>query len=186
VKADFFGPASATKATSPDGNLIVRISPTKEDDEADKPSYNVVYYKFDATNDAYSKSSSFVLHDYLGQMMYVSNAGDLVIVSLGEKEAIILYAADGKRVKAWDLSDFLTKEEIDGCTKTGSTLQWLEEATFGGRELYFHGPSSVIRAMQGSYTVMRGATEGISFSGVLDAAEKKLTKDEPDKEEADE
>jgi len=181
--ADFSGPAVATKAMSPDGNLMVRITPAKPgDDEEEKSTYNVVYYKFDAAKEGYSKHSTFVLKDYPGQMMYVSNTGDLVIVSLSEKEAITLYSPEGKRRKVWDLADFLTKQEIAGCAETGSTLQWLDEASFGGRHLYFRGPSRVIRAMQGSYTVMRGADEKIAYSGVLDVVEQKLTKDEPEEE----
>jgi hypothetical protein len=181
--ADFAGPASATKAMSPDGNLLVRIMPAKNaQDDDEKPMYNVVYYKFDAAKEGYSKHSEFALKDYPGQMMYVSNAGDLVIISLSEKEAVTLYSPEGKRLKAWDLADFLTKKEIEGCAETGSTLQWLDEASFGGRDLYFRGPSRVIRAMQGSYTVMRGADEKIAFSGVLDVVERKLTKDEPEEE----
>lgn len=183
AQADFAGPVVATKAMSPDGNLLVRITPARQaDDDDEQPTYNVAYYKFDVAKEIYSKQSAFVLKDYLGQMMYVSNAGDLVIVSLSEKQAVTLYSSEGKRLKVWDLDDFLTKQEIAGCAQTGSTLQWLDEASFGGRNLYFRGPSRVIRAMHVSYTVMRGVDEKIAFSGVLDVKERKLTKDEPEEE----
>jgi hypothetical protein len=181
AKADFAGPVYATKAMSPDGNLLVRITLVKHaDDNEEKPTYNVVFYKFGAAKEGYLKDSEFVLRDYLGQMMYVSNAGDLVIVSLGENEAVMLFSPEGKRLKAWNLDEFLTKEEISACAQTGSTLQWLEEASFGGRSPYFRGPSRVIRAMQASYTVMRGADEKISFSGILELKERQITKDEPE------
>lgn len=109
---------------SPDGNLLVRITLAKEaQDDDEKPTYDVVYYKFDAAKESYAKHSAFVLKEYPGQMMYLSNAGDLVIVSLSEKEAISLYSPEGKRLRTWDLTDFLTKQEIAGCAETGSTLQ---------------------------------------------------------------
>src|SRR5688500_17009604 len=73
TRADFFGPIAATHATSPDGNLQVRITLVKHaEEQGEKPSYNVVSYKFDAAKDSYARHQSFVLDDYPGQLMYLS------------------------------------------------------------------------------------------------------------------
>jgi hypothetical protein len=181
VHGDFAGPIPATRALSPDGNLLVRITPNDaKGDLENLYVYNVTYYAYAAASDSYVKRSSFRLQGYLSEMLYVSNSGDLVLIALDPKEAIRLYSPEGKPVKTWDLSDFLTKKEIKACAQTGSTLQWLDEASFSDRTLTFRGPSHVIRALQASYTVMRGANPRVSFSGTLDATTGDLHKDEPE------
>jgi hypothetical protein len=107
-----------------------------------------------------------------------SSSGDLVLISLWEKKAIVLYSPEGKRLKAWDLAAFLTKKEIKGCAKTGSTLQWLDAAGFDERTFWFSGPSPAIRGLQPSYTIMRGRNPKVSFSGEIDAEEAELTRHE--------
>ncbi len=79
------------------------------------------------------------------------------------------------------MCDFLTKEEIKACAETGSTLQWLEEAAFHGRVFDLRGPSRFIRALQASYTVMRGADDNVTFSASINVKTAKLKKHEPEK-----
>jgi len=180
VWADFSGPTRADNAASPDGNLVVRI----EIDKSERPpgalrSHVVRYYEFDASKDSYVRRSEFRLNS-LGQLLFVSNGGDLVMISLGEKEAIRLYAKDGKLVKAWGLDELLIPSEIEACAQTGATLQWLEEGAFFERSFYFKGPSLRIRALQPPFTVMRGANAKVSFSGTVDAKTGKLQMDKPE------
>lgn len=181
ARADFVGPSVARHALSPDGKLLVRIkTPKRDENSKDPPKHEVSYYEFDATKDSYIRRSSFDLTGYLAQMLYVSNAGDLILVSLGEKQAVRLYTQKGKLAKSWDLNSFLSKDEIQACAQTGSTLQWLEEGTFYDREFYLRGPSRLIRALSPPYTVMRGADEKVAFSATIDAENVKLKKDEPE------
>jgi hypothetical protein len=97
LTADFAGPSPARNALSPDGQLLVRITTPKRDkDSKDLPKHEVSYYEFDAIKDVYTRSAHFPLTGYLGEMLYVSNAGDLIMISLGEKEAVRLYSKEGQ------------------------------------------------------------------------------------------
>lgn len=170
--ADFTGPQSEWKAMSPDGNLVVRIS-----EKRDYSELSATYYEYDAMNDEYARGKTIPV---LGraQMLYVSNAGDLIMIALGQEESISLYSKDGKLTRQWSLKDFLTAKEIKACAKTGSTLQWFDEGTFANRTFHFRGPSRRIRGLQPSYTVMRGADSKISFFGTVDAKSGTLSKDD--------
>jgi len=166
ARSDFYPPTAAQRAMSPDGNLLVRITAP-----VTSRKFDVAYYVFDAASDSYVRRSSFQMTGGPGEMMYVSNAGDLVLISLSEKDAIRLVSPSDGLVRSWDLSRFLSRREIKACARTGSTLQWLEEGAFSNDTFRFRGPSTVIRALGGtSYTVMSGAKPSVSFSGSLDAA----------------
>lgn len=176
--ADFAGPSHAYSATSPDGNLIVRIKDVKAADKANKkPSYEVAYYEYDPKFDGYLKRSEFALADYLGHLMYLSDSGDLILVELSEKDAVRLYRRSGELVKKWNLNDFLTRGEVQGCAQTGSTLQWLEEGRFQGRTFSLRGPSQSIRAVSAPLTVMRGVNGTVRFSASIDCEKAKLRKE---------
>lgn len=177
TRADFVGPSHARQALSADGSLIVRITDSGLAKGKDGPKFLATYYEYDATSDSYVRRSSIPVQG-LSQMLYVSNAGDLVLISLGEKESIELHSRDGKLKKNWSLGDFLTQGEIDACIKTGSTLQWLQEGVFFERKFYFLGPSQQIRALQPPFSVMRGRNDKVSFSGHIDAAKGTISKDE--------
>jgi hypothetical protein len=177
ARADFDGPSSARRAMSPDGNLVIRITPGKSPDARQTPKHRVTYYEYESSGDRYVRRSEFQLGESLSQMLYVSNAGDLVMIFLDDQDAVRLYSKEGKLVKSWSLGDFLSKAEIDACAQTGSTLQWFEEGAFSGRRFYFSGPSRLVRALQ-SYTVMRAADAKVSFSGELDVTAVELSKDE--------
>ena len=181
AQADFVGPSVARHALSPDGKLLVRIKTAMLDDRSeDPPKHEVAFYEFDATEDSYVRRSEFQMTGALGQMLYVSDAGDLVLVSLSENTAVRLFSKAGKLVKSWNLDEFLTADEIKACAKTGSTLQWLEERVFYDRVFYLRGPSRVIRALSPPYTVMRGADEKVAFSAAIDSADATLKKHEPE------
>lgn len=180
ARADFVGPSVARHALSPNGQLLVRIKTAKRDERSkEPPKHEVSYYEFDASEDSYVQRSGFNLTGSLGQMLYVSNAGGLVLISLRENEAVRLYSKEGKLANSWDLDDFLTEDEINACAKTGSTLQWLEEGAFDDRVLYFRGPSRRVRALSPPYTVMRGADEAVAFSATINSENAMLKKDEP-------
>lgn len=179
--ADFVGPSVARHALSPNGQLLVRIKTAKRDERSNEPpKHEVSYYEFDASEDSYIQRSGFKLTGSLGQMLYVSNAGDLVLISLKENEAIRLYSKEGKLANSWDLDDFLAEHEIDACAKTGSTLQWLEEGAFDDRVFFFRGPSRRVRALSPPYTVLRGADEAVAFSAAINSENAMLKKDEPE------
>lgn len=168
--ADFGGPVSADNAASPDGNLVVRIvSDSQEDSAKEVESHLVRYYQFDSAKDAFVRQSEFRLREWPGELLFLSNAGDLVMISLGEKDAIRLYARNGNLVKTWSLNELLTPAEIEACAQTGSTLQWVDEGAFQGRSFYFTGPSHRIRALQPPFTIMRGTDSKVRFSGSLNA-----------------
>jgi hypothetical protein len=181
AQSDFGGPIAATHAMSPNGNLVVRItSPGVLADPPAPVKYEVHYYEFDKSLDGYVHGATFTLAGYLSQMLYVSDAGDLALVSLEKKDAIRIYGKDGKLAKSWSLTDFLTDAEIEGCAQTGATLQWLEEGAFYDRCFWFKGPSRQIRALQGSYAVMRGDDAKVEFSASIDISNLTLTKSKPD------
>ncbi|MFV1965577.1 MAG: hypothetical protein ACC628_09160 [Pirellulaceae bacterium] len=181
ARSDFVGSSVARHALSPDGKLLVRIKTTKRDEKSkDPPKHEVSYYGFDATKDSYVRRSRFQLTGYLSQMLYVSNSGDLIMISLGEKHAVRLYSKKGNLTKSWSLEDFLTKDEIKACAQTGSTLQWLEEGAFYDRVFYLRGPSRLIRALRPPYTVMRGADDKVTFSASINTETAKLKKHEPE------
>jgi hypothetical protein len=177
ARSDFVGPRAARHAMSPDGNWVVRITTAAVPAESAAPlRHEVAYYRFDRATDRYVRRAGFHLAGCLGAMMYVSNAGDLVLISLGEKRAIRLYSPKAGLMRSWDLDSFLGRREIKACARTGSTLQWFEEGAFHDRVFHFRGPSSVIRALGPSYTAMRGVSRTVSFSGSLDAATGKLSR----------
>jgi hypothetical protein len=170
AQADFGGPIQADNAASPDGKLVVRIvEESRENQPKEELSHLVRFYEFDATKDIYERRSEFRLKEWPGELLFISNAGDLVMISLSETDAIRLYARDGKLVKTWGLNELLIPSEIKGCAQTGSTLQWFDEGAFIGRKFHFNGPAHRIRALRSSFTVMRGAHPKVSFSGLLDA-----------------
>lgn len=177
ARSDMVGPRAARSAMSPDGNLLVRITTPEVPAEASaSPKCEVAYYQFDPATNSYVRRLNFQLTGHPGAMMYVSNAGDLVLILLGEKRAINLYSPQARQMRSWDLDTFLSRREIKACARTGSTLQWFEEGAFHDRVFHFRGPSSVIRALGPSYTVMRGVSRTVSFSGSLDAATGKLSR----------
>lgn len=183
ARGDMVGPTPATQATSPDGNLLVRIkrvTPNNGNEaEQDAPRFKVSYYAYHEATDTYAVASHFTLTDRLGQMLYVSNAGDLVMITLGRDQAIRLYTRQGQLAKAWDLADFLSKREIRSCAATGSTLQWFNEGLFYDRKFYVYGPSQWVRALPASFTLMRGVDPQVTFSATIDAATAELTKRTP-------
>src|SRR5687767_14300459 len=112
--ADIVGPSVATSAISPDGHLIARIVRTGS--MADTQMYEVVYFKFDMSKDRYERQSAFPLPaEHLPQMLFVSDAGDLVLISLSDTHAVRLYSEDGTTHKSWSLNDFLSRSEIRAC-----------------------------------------------------------------------
>jgi hypothetical protein len=178
--ADFGGPIPGDNVASPDGNLVVRIvEEAAEKQPTDTVTHLVRFYEFDAAKDNYVRRSEFRLKEWPGELLFLSNVGDLVMVSLGEPDAIRLYARDGRLVKTWGLKEMLTPGEIEACAQTGSTLQWLDEGAFFGRRFYFKGPSHRIRALQPPFTVMRSADPKASFSGTVDADKGELRMNKP-------
>lgn len=178
---DFFGPSHARHAMSPDGKLLVRINTAKRDEKEDNPvppKSEVTFYEFNGEKDSYVRRSSFELVGYLSQMLYISNSGKLIFVSLGEKDSIRMYSSEGKIEKTWSLKDFLTESEIEACAMTGSTLQWFEEGQFHDDVFFFHGPSQSIRALRSPFTIMRGINPGISFSASINTKTSELIKHE--------
>jgi hypothetical protein len=180
AQADIAGPAIAKTATSPDGNLLVRIAGERLENGG--TAFVVQYYEFDEAKDAYIRKSELRLPETipLGQFLFVSNSGDLAIVCLSEREALHLITKDGKKARGWDLKAFLTPGEIEGCARTGSTIQWLDDGAFFGNRFYFKGPSHRIRALEPPFTLMRGVDPKISFSGTLDSTTAELLKNKAD------
>lgn len=188
--ADFVGPVTAKAAISPDGSAIVRISyeklSQKEIEEARGRSKHggvftrkeiATIYSYNPATDSYAKKARIETGHLAPQFLYISNEGDVVFVSLGEKGALHLFSKDGKVRKSWDLLDFLTRREIFACAKTGSTLQWFKNGAFVGRTFYFRGPSRGIQALRPPYTLMRTANENVEFSGSIDAEKADINMD---------
>jgi hypothetical protein len=181
ARPDFAGPTVATRAVSPDSNLVVRIEKQRAAD-LKVVKYKVSYYEYDGDSDSYRHTTSFDLGPPLSQLLFVSDAGDLLFVSLAERDAVRLYSKAGKLVKTWSLGDFLSKEEIDGCAQTGSTLQWFESGGFvanpalGYRAFHLAGPAKTIKALHPPLTVMRGADPNVSFEATIDMTTTKITK----------
>jgi hypothetical protein len=173
--ADFFGPSAARRATSPNGEMIVRIHSSEPKEPDARAKHELIYYQFDSSRDSYTRRSSFEL-DGLPMLLFLSDSGDLVMVALGHSDAVRLFSKDGKLVQSWDLDDFLTEDEIEACSQTGSTLQWFDEGAFHDRVFHFRGPAQRIRALTPPYTVMREANSEVTFSALIESATSKLKK----------
>jgi hypothetical protein len=170
ARADFGGTVHAHSAESPDGNLVVRIVRNGTAKSSGELAAHLVrFYEFDAAKDLFGRKSEFPLTGSPAHCLYVSNHGDLVLVSLNDKDAVRLLSNNGRLIRSWALADFLSGAEINACAKTGATLQWLDEGAFLDREFYFKGPSHRIRALHAPFTVMRGVDLKVSFSGTIDA-----------------
>jgi hypothetical protein len=180
ARPDFAGPTSATHALSPNGDVAVRIETLSSDPKGEQPpKHELSYYEFDPSSQSYHRRASFEFQGKLPQLLFVSDHGDVVMVSLwhDDKTAIRLYSKNGKLVKSWSVKKIMTKAEAKACALTGSTIQWFDEGSFGDRTFYFSGPSHMIRGLRPSYTVMRGADEKVFFSGSINAETGQLTKD---------
>jgi hypothetical protein len=160
ANADIGGlPPEPATAVSADGCTVVRVE-----------NGTVKVFSLDSQREKYSVGSSFKI-DRLpasSELLFVSNHGEYVVIAyIGGKDAIRVYRR-GKLLKTWMLSDFLTQREIDACAETGSTLQWFERGVIDEAVFFFEGPSTNIKGLRPSFTVMRGMEEGMSFSFRLD------------------
>jgi hypothetical protein len=180
-RTDLVEPDHARHASSPDGNLIARIKTTKRaGGSKGLTEHDVSFYKYDSDTNSYTLRTSFHLVANLSQMLYISNFGDLVMITLSEKDAVRLYSKTGKLEKSWDLTEFLTEAEIVACAETGATTQWLEEAEIRDRRFFMKGPSQVIRAVRPPYTIMRGVDSKTTFTASINLETCELTKDVSD------
>lgn len=169
--ADLSGPLEARAAISPDGNIVVRVTSSDPVDIGSEPVHRVTFYEFDPDEDRFAKSREFDLEGPPGQMMYVSDSRDLLLAHLALEPAIVLYSPDGKLEREWHLGELCTQGQIRGCAATGSTIQWLDEGAFVGRQFHYRGPSQSIRGLVPPFTVVREAKRRIRFAGFVDAAE---------------
>lgn len=169
----------ATSAESPNGNRLVRLRSPKIADEKHPAKSDISLYEFDASKDSFVLRSTYSINDYYAQFIFLSNEYDLVLISLGIEGAIKQYSKDGKHVKSWDLNEFLSMEEIAACGETGATLQWCESGLIDKDRFYFDGPSQRIRALKGSFSVIRAPNPKIKFSGSIDLRAAKLVRDKP-------
>lgn len=173
--ADFGGSIWTLCAISPDGKALVRISKVEtSDDENQLPTYQGLVFSFDDKKEDFVLVRKFPFDSVPPNLLFLSDAGDVVSIRLQEKGALTWYSPQGKLEKAWDLKDFLTESQINGCAETGSTLQWFDEGQFYERTFHFNGPSHRIRAMLPPFTVMRGYDEKVTYAGRLDAEKSEL------------
>ncbi|MBL9202161.1 MAG: hypothetical protein JNL39_16745 [Opitutaceae bacterium] len=178
--ADFFPPPAASFAASTDGTKVVRVSR----EGAPKQSERVTVYAFNKSKDSYLAVRSFVLTDaHAGEFMFVSDDGRHVVFAgigayIGERGLGVWIFTDGKLAKRWKIEDLLTATEIEGCARTGATLQWLDQASIRDGLLYLHGPARGVRGWGSSFTVMKGRDENVTFSLKIDLAEMKLKRSE--------
>ncbi len=164
ASADMLPPAVATGAISPNGQCVLRIRHGK-----------VFRYTFDNASSTFVLAGQFKLRDPSPQFVYVSDEGDVICISLSESEAMELYSPKGLSKRKWDLSEFLSRDQIKCCPKTGATTQWIDEAKFYDREFVFYGPSQRIRRMVASYTLMRRGDPSAEFAFALDCHAAELT-----------
>lgn len=173
--ADFAGPISMTRAISPDGNTLVRLTSDRKRDANGLPRASASRYVFEETANAFTHRATFEFSDGLPELLYVSDQGNIVMINLGEITALRAFDTEGKVIGTWDLPDFLTKREIKASAQTGSTLQWFETGKFEENKFIFSGPSSTIKALVPPFTVMRPAKRSISFTEVLDFKSGEIT-----------
>lgn len=158
-----FPPDSATSGVSPDGKAIVRLRHE-----------HLHHYEFDSEKDVYRLAKRFKLEHNDPQYLYVSNSGDVVALYLHRSAAIDLYAPDGNLRKSWTLSDFMSREQIAACARTGATTQWVDEAAFYDREFVFRGPSRRVRRVSSSYTIMHSGDPDSVFAFAINCESSKL------------
>ena len=179
AKADIGLRYFATQATSPDGNTIARVELGKPPSAGRRrgPS-RVSIYKFDPVADAYTRRSHFELDASPSELLYVANDGEhFAFINLFDTtEAIRIYKGRD-RLKSWDLSDFLTIEEIAACAETGSTIQWFDDGRFSRDAFHFEGPSRSIKGLEAPFTIMKSADDSVFFSGSINLKTQELKMD---------
>jgi hypothetical protein len=174
-------------AVSADSDYLARVDPGRwlEAEKRRSPDWVSIHH-YDVSKRQFIKVSQFQLSEHPGSgFLFISNGGKhIVAVNVGawigfEKLGLRIYDQKGKLLRAWRLEDFLTPEEIEGCAKTGSTLQWFQSGAFSsdGKKFEFSGPASHIAGWGSSFTVMQGAKEGLSFRFSLDVPTLALTRD---------
>lgn len=178
LRGDMLPPPFQRVAISSDSEYAARVDPGRwiEAEKRRLPDW-VSIHRYDSTKRAFSKISEFQYGDHPGSgFLFVSNGGKHVIgVNVGawighDKLGLRIYDQAGALLKVWRVSDFLTQEEIAGCAMTGSTIQWFQTGSFSydGQKFEFSGPATQIASWGSSYTVMRGAKEGLSFRCSID------------------
>jgi hypothetical protein len=170
--ADMAPPPYKTNAISPDGSVVVRVTPGKGAENGLRDSNaQVSIYRYDKETDTYSRTSQFSLGELRpSEFLCVSDDGHCVaFVDIGRYDweflekhngmplAVRIYHADGKLLKQFILSDLLNEEQINACAETGSTIQWLDGAEFSKEGLSIYGPAKYIRGF--------GPPDPIDFRG---------------------
>lgn len=175
LPADMGGPIDATPALSPDGNILARITRDRRLYDEKRPwKHPVTVFKYDESKDSYLPRARFEVEGSMPQLMYVSDAGDVVLVYFSGSHALELYTEGGKAKKSWKLTDFLTEAEIEGSAETTSTLQWFWDGSFFNNRLFnFVGPAQGIR-FGGSATVLKESDPKVAFEFMLDVSKKTL------------
>lgn len=166
--ADMAPPPYKNNANSPDGSVVVRVTPGKGAENGLRDSSaQVSIYRYDKETDTYSRTSRFSLGESRpSEFLCVSDDGQYVaFVNIGRYDwefleehngmplAVRIYRADGKLLKQFILSDVLSEDEIDCCAETGSTIQWLDGVEFNKWGLSIYGPAKYIRGFGPPYPI---------------------------------
>ena len=133
--ADSWAPAEPLGSISPDGDIIVRITPGDSLGDtwgfagAKTGEYaTATYYKF-RKNGGYSKFQEIKLRNPIAPLFAaVSNDGTLVTLdnwhNMGIGNALTLYKPDGSHQQSFPLEHFYSKEQISKFDSSVSSLWW--------------------------------------------------------------
>ena len=177
ARADIIGMPFQQMAVSSDSEYVARVDfgGWIEAEKRKLPDW-ISIHRYDREARQYIKVREFQYGINPGSgFLFISNGGKHVIgVNVApwtdRPMGLRIYDSSGTLVKVWRVADFLTTEEVDGCPMTGSTTQWFGSGAFSydGQTFEFIGPATRIVGGRGSFTVMRGAKEGLSFRFTID------------------
>jgi hypothetical protein len=181
---DMYPPPFATHAISPDGSKVVRVTLGKWKNYGKRdPKDKVTVYSYNAKTDSYASTAKFDFGElYPSEWLFVSDSGRyLIAINIGhwlgeDALGIRVYSGDGRLLKKWKLSDFLSEKEIEACTTTGSTTQWFEDGELTKETFTFCGPAGTIKSWGSSSTVIGGKQEYVPYSFKIDLRKLELKK----------
>lgn len=174
VRADMFPPPFQSVAVSLDSEYIARVDRGWWNEAEKRRAKDwVSIHRYDRDKREFVRVSQFEYGAAPGSgFLVVANGGTHVVgACVGNGTlGLRLYNQAGKLLGTWPIKDFLTEDEIAGCAKTGSTLQWFQAGAFSydGKSFHFSGPATHIASWGSSYTVMKGAKEGLRFRFTID------------------
>ena len=135
VHADEWPAAVIREVFSPSRTYFVRVTPGKSIGDtvgfsggAKGPFATAEFYHLEKDRSYRLAATTSLLNPVAPVEFFVTNNGSLMTLdnwhNLGYGKVVAFYTAEGKPVRAYELSDLFTKSEIDGFGRSVSSIQW--------------------------------------------------------------